>query len=112
MIFPLVITSVAALIYIVINLYLALMLQTSIHLSLRNECGESSQTVYRQEVTNDYQWKKEWIGLRPAIKMEEVREYRIESLFKSRLKRIEEGSAYVVDEDELIRIRSLSGEES
>ena len=112
MIFPLVIACVMAVIYIIINLYLALTLQTSLHLALRKACGEFSQTVLRQEEMKDYQWEKDRVGLRPVIRMEEAAEYRINTIFKSRITRIEEGRSYVIDEAELIRIRSLKEEES
>ncbi len=112
MIFPLVIACVIAVIYIIINLYLALTLQTSLHLALRKECGEFSQTVLRQEEMQEYQWEKDLVGIRPVIRMEEAGEYRINTLFKSRIKRIEKGRAYLIDEAELIRILSIKGEES
>jgi len=112
MIFPLVIACVMAVIYIIINLYLALTLQTSLHLSLRKECGEFSQTVVRQEEMKDYPFEKDRVGIRSVIRMEQEVEYRINTLFKSRIKRIEKGRSYVIDEAELIRILSLKGEES
>ncbi|HYE69565.1 MAG TPA: TadE family protein [Anaerovoracaceae bacterium] len=112
MIFPLVIACVIAVIYIIINLYQALTLQTSLHLALRKESGEFSQTVYRQEEIKEYQWEKDRVGIRPVIRMEEAGEYRINTFFKSRIKRIEKGRSYVIDEAELIRILSLKGEES
>lgn len=112
MIFPLVFACVIAVIYIIINLYLALTLQTSLHLALRKESGELSQTVYRQEEMNDYEWEKDRVGIRAVIRMEEAAEYRINTLFKSRIIRIEKGRAYIIDEAELIRILSLKREES
>jgi len=112
MIFPLVITCVFAVIYIIINLYLALTLQTSLHLALRKDSGELSQTVYRQEEMKDYQWEKDRVGIRAVIRMEEAAEYRIDTLFKSSIIRKEKGRAYLIDEAELIRILSFKGEES
>jgi len=112
MIFPLVIACVMAVIYIIINLYLALTLQTSLHLALRKECGEFSQTVLRQEEMKEYQWEKDLAGIRPIIRMEEVGEYRINIVFKNRITRIEKGRSYIVDEAELIRILALKREES
>lgn len=112
MIFPLVIACVIAVIYIIINLYLALTLQTTLHLALRKESGEFSKTVYRQEEMKDYQCEKDRVGLRPIIRMEEAAEYQINTLFKSRIIRIEKGRAYLIDEAELIRIISIKREES
>lgn len=96
MIFPLVIAAVAAVLYIVIGMYQSLELQSSIHIALRKECGELSQTVYRAEETISYPVKKEWRGIRPIVRTEQERE----------------GRAYLIDEPELIRVLSVRGEES
>ncbi|HWQ77682.1 MAG TPA: TadE family protein [Anaerovoracaceae bacterium] len=114
MIFPLVIAGIMAVIYIVISLYLSLSLQTSLHLALRRECGELSGTVYRLETEQDnqhmdrqvFQPERGWDGIRPVVRMEEEREYRIKTLFKDSIIRKEQGRSYVIDEAELERIFS------
>lgn len=103
-IFPLVIAGVMAVLYIVINLYLSVSLQSSLHLALRKESGELSRTVYRQEVSENFQSEKDLIGAWPVIRMEKEREYRIDTLFRYRITRKEEGRSYIIDEAELLRI--------
>lgn len=110
MIFPMVIASVVAVLYIIIGLYLSLSLQASLHLALRKECGEISQTVYRVEQIEEFQYEEEKLGLRPIIKMEAERDYRVSKLFTKDISRTEKGRSYVLDEAEGIRILSLAGE--
>jgi hypothetical protein len=112
MIFPLVIAAVVAVLYIVLSLYQSLSLQTSLHLALRKECGELSQTVYRQEAIKTFQSEKNWVGIRPVVRMEAEKEYRVNTLFKDHITRKEEGRYYVIDEAELIRTLSFQGEEA
>ncbi|HVI42564.1 MAG TPA: hypothetical protein VM577_18070 [Anaerovoracaceae bacterium] len=112
MIFPLVIAGVMAVLYIVISLYLSLSLQTSLHLALRKDSGELSQTVYRLEEVKNFQSEIDRVGIRSVVIMEEEREYKINTLFKGSVTRKEEGRSYVIDEAELIRVLSLKGEES
>ncbi len=112
MIFPLVIAAVAAVLCIVTGLYQSLSLQSSLHMALRNECGLASQTVYRQERMQDFRPEKDREGLRPVIRMEKEREYRINIIFKGHVTRTEKGRAYVIDEAELIRVLSFQREES
>jgi len=106
-IFPLVAAGVAAVLYIVIALYLSLALQSSLHLALRTESGERSQTVSREYTADVFEYRKEWISLRPAIMTEAEREYQIRSLFRNRISRKESGRVYVIDEAELIRALSV-----
>jgi hypothetical protein len=112
MIFPLVIAAVVAVLYIVINLYQSLSLQSSLHLALRKECGERSQTVYRMDQIKEYPSMTERIGIRQIVKMEEEREYRIKTLFKDQIVRTEKGRSYLIDEPDLIRILSFQEEEA
>lgn len=112
MIFPLVIAAVVAVLYIVINLYQSLSLQSSLHLALRKECGERSRTVYRLDEIKEYPAKTDQIGIRPVIKIEQEREYRINTFFKDSIMRKEDGRSYLVDEQELIRIFSFQEEET
>ena len=111
MIFPLVITAVVAVLYIVIGMYQSLALQSSIHIALRKECGELSQTVYRTEKITSYPADKERLGIRPILRMEQEKEYQINAPFKDKVIRKEEGRYYLLDEPELIRILSIQGEE-
>jgi hypothetical protein len=111
-IFPLVIAAVAAVIYIVTGLYESLSLQSSLHLALRKECGALSETVYRQETTENFQPERIRIGLRNAVRMEEEREYQINILFKDRITRKEQGRSYLINEPELIRILSFQEEKA
>lgn len=111
MIFPLVIAGVAAVLHIVVGMYLSLSLQSSLHLALRMECGEMSQTVYRTGEIKSYAFEKDRIGIRPVVKMDEVREYGINTLFNYKTVREEEGRSYLVDEPELIRIITFQEEE-
>lgn len=111
MIFPLVVAAVAAVIYIVIGLYSSLALQSSLHLDLRKECGESSETVFRLEKIQKFNSSKEVFGIRPVLRAEEARVHRIGSLFKQSVTRKETGRSYIIDEAELIRLLSLWGEE-
>ena len=104
-VFPLVICAVVALIYITVNLYLSLSFQTSLHMALRNECGEQTETVCRPAAEpKDYTYHDERYGLRLAILGEDAHEYRMEGLFKKRTYRTETGRAYLLDEAELLRI--------
>lgn len=112
LIFPLVIAGVMAVLYIAISLYLSLSLQASLHLTLRRECGEISQTVYRLEAAKtaeSFQSERDRAGIRPLVRMETEKEYRINTLFKDRITRKEEGRSYIVDEAELARILSFDG---
>lgn len=111
MIFPLVIACVAAVLYIVIGMYESLSLQSSVHLTLRKECGERSETVYRIEEMKSYPVEKDRIGLRPVLKVEQEKEYRINTLFKDKVVRKEEGRYYLIDEPELIRVVSFEEDE-
>lgn len=107
MILPLVIAGVVAVLYIVIGMYLSLSLQSSLHLALRKECGEMTQTVYRIGEIKSYAKEKDRVSIRPVLKMEEEREYRINTLFHYQTVRKEEGRSYLIDEPELIRIVSF-----
>lgn len=110
MIFPLVIAGVMAVLYIVIGMYLSLSLQTSLHLALRKESGEFSQTVYRLYEIKEFPFEMSKSGLRPILMMEEEREYRGNKLFNQNIYRKEKGRAYLIDEAEIIRIFSLAKE--
>lgn len=111
LIFPLVIAAMTALICIVAGLYSSLSLQASIHMDLRKECGEFSQTVYRPDMMiKDFPSDMDLAGIRPVIRIEAEREYKIISLFRQSLIRTEAGQSYVIDEAELIRILSLGDE--
>ncbi len=112
MIFPLVAAGVAAVLYIVIGMYLSLSLQSSLHLALRNECGVQSETVYRLDEIKEFQAETYRKGIRPIIRMEEEREYRINTLFKDNITRKEEGRSYLIDEPEWIRILTFQEEET
>ncbi len=104
-VFPLVICAVVALIYITVNLYLSLSFQTSLHMALRNDCGEQAETVYRPAAElKDYTCHKSRFGLRFAILAENTHESRMEGLFHHRVYRTETGRAYLLDEAELLRI--------
>ena len=111
MIFPLVIAAVVAVLYIVIGMYQSLTLQSSIHIALRKECGELSQTAYREEEIKSYPVEKDRLGIRPILRMEQEREYQINTLFRGKVVRKEEGRYYLIDEPELIRILSIQGDE-
>jgi hypothetical protein len=111
MIFPLVIAGVIAVLYIVIGMYQSLSLQSSLHLALRKECGERTQTVYRMEEMQDFKAETGRNGIRPVVKMKAGREYRIHIIFQDRITRKEEGRSYLINETELIRILSFQEEE-
>ncbi|MDD4566163.1 MAG: hypothetical protein PHE79_11900 [Eubacteriales bacterium] len=104
LIFPLIIAGVMAVLYIIIGLYLSLSLQSSLQISARKECGESSETVYRIEESGEYPLTNVMIGLRPAIVMEAERKYRIRGLFNNEISRKEKGRSYIIDEAEIIRL--------
>lgn len=112
MIFPLVIAAVIAVLYIVIGMYQSLALQSSIHIALRKECGELSQTVYREENIKSYPAEKDRLGIRPIMRMEQERMYDINTPFENKVGRKEEGRYYLIDEPELIRILSIQGDGS
>lgn len=112
MIFPLVVAGVAAVLYIVIGMYLSLSLQSSLHLELRNECGKRSETVYRLDEIKEFNAETDRNGIRPIVRMEEEREYRINILFKDRTTKKEEGRSYLIDEPEMIRILSFQEDEA
>ena len=106
MIFPIVIAGVMAVLYIIIALYSSLSLQTSMHLSLRKESGELSETVYRAEAIKKFEFESDQIRLRPIITMGEEATYRIKGIFANKITRRETGRSYVIDEAEIVRIRS------
>lgn len=112
MIFPLVIAAVMAVIYIVIGLYSSLSLQTSLHLALRRECGESSKTVYRLDDIKEFQSDKDSVDLRTVLVMDEEREYQIKGIFANKITRKETGRSYVIDDTEIVRLRSIAKEGS
>lgn len=121
LIFPLVIAGVMAVLYIVIGLYSSLSLQTSLHMALRKECGELSKTVYRLEAAEEaesagaakaFQGEKGLAGIRPVVRMEKEREYKINTLFRERVIRKEAGRSYIINEAELARILSFDEGES
>jgi hypothetical protein len=111
MIFPLVIAGVIAVLYIVIGMYQSLSLQSSLHLALRKECGERTQTVYRMEEMQDFKAETGRNGIRPVVKMKAEREYQIHIILQNRITRKEEGRSYLINETELIRILSFQEEE-
>ena len=112
MIFPLVIAGVAAVISIVSGMYSSLSLQTEMHLSMRSQCGESTETVIRGEEIRKYHSDQGFAGIRPVIRMTEAREYKIHVVFQDRVIKAENGRSYLIDEAELVRIMSLGKEES
>lgn len=116
LIFPLVIGAVVAVIYITVGLYSALSLQTSIHLSLRKETGDLSDTIERKQTTKGYEYQREddrWLeGVvrHSAIHIKEEQIIRMNGLFPAAVRRQENGSAYVIDEAELVRFVNVSKE--
>ncbi|MDF2655117.1 MAG: hypothetical protein K0R19_1591 [Bacillota bacterium] len=115
-IFPLVIGAVVAVIYITVGLYSALSLQTSIHLSLRKETGILSDTIERYQTAKTYEYQRqddrwlEGIVRHSAILMEEEQIIHMNGLFRANVKRQEKGSAYIIDEAELVRYMNVSKE--
>ena len=107
MIFPLVIAAVAAVICIVVGMYQSLYQDASIHMALRNECGLSAETFYRRDTIADYKPIKDKVGIRPVIRMEKEKEYRISILFKDTVTHKDKGRSYEIDEADMIRVRSL-----
>lgn len=112
MIFPLVIVAVMAVLYIVTGMYHSLALQTSIHMALRKECGERSETVYRTVNGREYEAEKDHIGLHSVIRMKSGRSYRLNDPFQAEVTKQENGRSYIIDEAELIRIFSFEKEGS
>jgi hypothetical protein len=112
LIFPLVVAAVVAVIYMVIVLYSSLSLQASMHLDMRRESGEFTETVFRIQHTRDFKSTKGLKGIRPVIRMEEERAYGIGSLFRQTIIRTERGRVYIIDEAELTRILSEGGAET
>ena len=106
-IFPIVIAAVIVVLYIVIGLYQSLDLQTSIHLALRKDSGENSETVYRAEDTIEFKSAEEMLGLRKALSMKEERKYKINMIFNDEITKKETGRFYVIDEAEMLRIISF-----
>lgn len=111
MVFPLVAACIAAVLYIVIGMYQSLSLQASLHISVRDECGKLSQTVYRMDKIEYYPFEKGLIGIRQAVLMEKEKEYQINILFKDKVVRKETGRSFLIDEAELIRILPIRGDE-
>ena len=103
-IFPLVIAAVITVIYISVGLYTSLALQTSMHLSMRQEAGELSDTVERNFAVKEYEYEKRKIYLRTAVLMEENQRIGMGGLFRTNVKRQEKGRAYIIDEAELVRL--------
>lgn len=112
MLFPLVIAAVAAVICIVVGMYQSLFLDASLHMALRNECGLSAETVYRRGYISNHEPIKDKAGIRPVIRMENEKEYRISILFKDTVAHKDKGRSYEIDEAEMIRVRSFFTEES
>jgi len=107
MIFPIVVAAVMAVLYILIGMFSSLSLQSSIHLALRNECGQSTQTVYRLEEFNEFTYEKDTNSLRSILSIEEKKEYEIKGIFKSKTNRTENGREYLVNEADIIRLRNV-----
>lgn len=106
-VFPLVIGAVIAVIYITLGLYSALSLQTSIHLSLRQETGVQSDTIERGQTVKAYEYqRKNSFGKHAVLLMKEQQVVKMKGLFRASVRRQENGSAYVIDEAELVRGKS------
>lgn len=112
MVFPLVIAVTAAILSITAGMYQSVFLQSSIHMALRQECGEISETVCRETRMDRFETSREYALLHPYLKIEEWRTYRLDFLFHDSVKKQEAGRYYLIDEAELVRIFTLSGEES
>jgi len=110
MIFPLVIAGVIAVLYIIIGLFSSLALQCSIHMTLKNEAGQISETVNRREETREYEMERGMVGIHPIISIVESKEYKTSKLFEKKIKRVEIGRSYIIDEAELIRRVTLAKE--
>lgn len=103
MIFPLVIAGVIAVIYIIMGLYNSMALQTALHLSLRDQCGQLSDTIYREESFKPYEVSQDFYQLRPILAIEETQEHKTSKIFTQRIQRTEKGRSYVIDEAEFVR---------
>ena len=110
MVFPLVIAGVISVLYIIIGMYSSLSLQSSVHMSLRNEAGLLSETVYRTETVKEFEIERKMLGIRSIITIEESREYKASKLFAKKIARTERGRSYIIDEAELVRRVSLAKE--
>jgi hypothetical protein len=102
--FPIVIAAVISVLYIVIGMYQSVILQTSIHLAVRQAVGEASGTVIRSEEAPAFDQKEQKIGLRKSISIGEEKTYTINTIFRNELTRQESGRAYVIDEVGMLRI--------
>lgn len=110
MIFPLVIAGVIAVLYIIIGVFCSLSLQCSIHMALKNETGQITETIIRNQETHEYEMEQALVGIHPIISIEEYKEYEISKLFTNKIERIEKGRSYIIDEAELIRRVTLAKE--
>lgn len=107
LIFPLVIAAVMAVIYIIILIYESFSLQSSLHLFLRDQSSQLSDTIYREEELRNYEINHEFHSFRPIITGEEVQKYKAGNLIINEIMRTEKGRFYVIDEAEFIRKASL-----
>lgn len=106
-VYPLIIASVAAVLTITTGLYHSVLIQTTLHMELRRECGLTVETISREDQTAAFQAEKSSIGLRPVLTMEESKVYQLKPFFRNRVTKTESGRSYLIDEAELVRIKSL-----
>lgn len=103
MIFPLVIATVMAILYIILALYQQLSLQSSLHFLLRQEAGLRSETVYREESAKPYVLEDAFYQGRTILRAEEEQSYRRNRLFLHPVHTVEGGHSYIIAETELVR---------
>lgn len=110
LIFPIVIAGVMAVIYIIIGIFSAFTLQSSIHMNLKKEAGKISETIIKEEQTKQYSIKERMHGFNNVLYTEADAEYKTNRLFKKSIDRREKGRVYVIDEAEFVRRTQLAKE--
>ena len=105
--FPLVIAAVISVLYMAIGLYQSVILQTSIHMALREAVGERSGTVIRTDEFMDFNLVDQGVGLRKTISISEEKTDTIDTLFRNELTKNVCGRSFVIDEVGMLRILSF-----
>lgn len=103
MVFPIVIAAVIAVIYIVICLYSSLSFQTGMQLSVRQESGKQSETVFRADSFQKMPVKESRIGISRILYAEGKNNYKMKGMISATVSRTDYCRVYIIDETEVVR---------
>ncbi len=104
LIFPLIIGAVLLIIYITMWYYQELYEQSKIHLSIRKESGEQSETILRMEEEKHYPTTKGTRNFFPTLISKHQISGQSPGLFSQHFMSNAYGEVYVVDDTMLVRV--------